>query len=481
MENSKSIVEGGGIPKPDKMKIIKVMRSKSFMNYRKDLEKQGIKVEFATSPFAYYKLTHRKWGKKSDGKERAIYITSKKNVGNDAEYISNDNIAMGELTEIVQESMFNKMKTKAEIKELVKEVITEIMAENHNFKVGDEVKFNGDHDGVVVKVHTTGKLKGHIDVQKKGRTSTVTLYGGDKREVRLAESINESPTPTINPNLLSPTEQQLAVGLINALGHGSHPMADVKGLKYFKVDYLADIVSKNKSRLRGDVKKHVAKILKKLSGAMAEAEIDEGSKWLKYSDLLLAKSRAVEKFGPESKEVQKIDKEIKKEMDKLGIHESLINESKDIAFVLDQLANAVDLYPKDEFAKHMAKNTKYGEKSFEKLYDAYFKMKAMDRFHMATDINKSKKFLKKFGINEEVQSINEGMSDLEFLVDQLANSMEHYDEKEFVKHMSKETKYNANSLKKVFNAYWDLNARKREDMFVGLYTAKPWLKKFGIK
>ena len=44
MENSKPIVEGGGIPKPEKMKIIKVMRSKSFMNYRKDLEKQGMKV-----------------------------------------------------------------------------------------------------------------------------------------------------------------------------------------------------------------------------------------------------------------------------------------------------------------------------------------------------------------------------------------------------------------------------------------------------
>ena len=197
---------------------------------------------------------------------------------------------------------------------------------------------------------------------------------------------------------MSPTEQQLAVGLINALGHGSHPMADVKGLKYFKVDYLADIVSKNKSRLRGDVKKHVANILKKLSSAVAEAEIDEGSKWLKYSDLLLAKSRAVEKLGPESKEVQKIDKEIKKEMNKLGIHESLINESKDVAFVLDQLANAVDLYPKDEFAQHMASQTKFDEKTFEKLYDAYFKMKAMDRFHMATDISKSKKFLRKFGI-----------------------------------------------------------------------------------
>jgi len=398
MENSKSIVEGGAIPKPDKMKIIKVMRSKSFMNYRKDLEKQGIKVDFATSPFAYYKLTHRKWGKNSDGKERAIYITSKQNVGDDAEYVSNDNIAMGELTEIVQETMFNKMKTKAEIKKLVKEVVTEILAENHNFKVGDEVKFNGNHDGVVVKVHTSGKLKGHIDVQKKGRTSTVTLYGGDKREVRLAESISEEGGANINVNALSPTEQQLAVGLINALGHGSHPMADVKSLKYFKVDYLADIVSKNKSRLRGDVKKHVAKILKKLSNAMAEAEIDEGSKWLKYSDLLLAKSRAVEKFGPESKEVQKIDKEIKKEMDKLGIHESLINESKDVAFVLDQLANAVDLYPKDEFAQHMASQTKFDEKTFEKLYDAYFKMKAMDRFHMSTDINKSKKFLRKFGI-----------------------------------------------------------------------------------
>lgn len=381
----------------------------------------------------------------------------------------------------------DKMKTKSEIKALVRDVITEIMTENHNFKVGDKVKFNGNYDGVVVKVHTDGKLKGHIDVQKKGRSSTVTLHGGNKREVRLAESINESPTPTINPNVLSPTEQQLAVGLINALGHGSHPMADVKGLKYFKVDYLADIISKNKSRLRGDVKKHVTKILKKLSGAMQEAEIDESSKYLKYSDLLLAKLQARDKYGADSKEVKKINIALRKEMKKLGIDdweivgENSILENRDMVFVLDQLANAVDLYPKDEFAQHMAKNTKYDEKSFEKLYDAYFKMKAMDRFHMSIDINKSKKFLKKFGIKEEVESINENMSDLEFVVDQLANSMEHYDEKEFVEHMSKETKYNANSLKKVFNAYWDLDARKRDDMFTRVNTAKPWLKKFGIK
>jgi hypothetical protein len=422
MKNLKSIVER--IDKSEKMKIIKVMRKKSFMNYRDDLEKLGMKVDFATSPFAYYRITSRKWGSDS------IYITSKQNVGSDAEYISNDNIAMGELTEIVQETMFNKMKAKEELKELIREVIADIVTENHKFKVGDEVKFNGNYDGVVVKVHTDGKLKGMIDVQKKGRSSTVTLSASNKKEVRLAEAINESEGTNINTNALSSSEIQLAVGAINFFGTGSHPMADAKGLKYFKVEYLADIIVKNKSKLSGDAKKHLANLLKKLQKS---------------------------------------------------IKEDSVTENKDINFVLDQLANSVDLYPRDEFAQHMAKNTKYNEKDFEKLYDAYFKMKAMDRFHMAIDIGKSKKFLSKFGIKEEVQPVNENMSDLEFVVDQLANSMEHYDEKEFVDHMSKETKYNANSLKKVFNAYWDLGARERDDTFTRVNTAKPWLKKFGIK
>ena len=44
MENSKPIVEGGAIPKPDKMKIIKVMRSKSFMNYRMTLKNKESKL-----------------------------------------------------------------------------------------------------------------------------------------------------------------------------------------------------------------------------------------------------------------------------------------------------------------------------------------------------------------------------------------------------------------------------------------------------
>lgn len=339
MENSKSIVER--IDKSEKVKIIKVMRKKSFLNYRDDLEKLGMKVDFATSPFAYYKITNRKWGSDS------IYITSKKNVGSDAEYIGKDNIAMGELTEIVQETMFNKMKAKEELRELVREVVSEIVTENHKFKVGDEVKFNGNYDGVVVKVHTDGKLKGHIDVQKKGRSSTVTLYGGNKKEVRLAEAIGHYEGTNINPNVLSQSEIQLAVGAINFFGTGSHPMADAKGLKYFKVEYLADIIAKNKSKLSGDAKKHLLNLLKKLQKS---------------------------------------------------IKEDSMNESSDLNFVLDQIANSMDHYDEKEFVDHISKETKYDAKSLKKLYQSYFKLGAMDRFQMGMDINKTKKFLKKFGI-----------------------------------------------------------------------------------
>lgn len=340
MENSKSIVER--IDKSEKMKIIKVMRKKSFLNYRDDLEKLGMKVDFATSPFAYYKITSRKWGSDS------IYITSKKNVGSDAEYISNDNIAMGELTEIVQETMFNKMKAKVELKELVKEVITEIINENHKFKVGDAVKFNGNHDGVVTKVHTDGKLKGMIDVQKKGRSSTVTLTGSNKKEVRLSESISEQEGgANINVGVLSSGEQQLAVGLIAMFGEKEGPRVDMKSLKYFKVNYLADIISKNMKHLSSDAKKYSAKLLKKLQKS---------------------------------------------------IKEDSMNESSDLNFVLDQIANSMDHYDEKEFVDHISKETKYDAKSLKKLYQSYFKLKAMDRFQMGMDINKTKKFLKKFGI-----------------------------------------------------------------------------------
>ena len=67
------------------------------------------------------------------------------------------------------------------------------------------------------------------------------------------------------------------------------------------------------------------------------SEITEGSKWLKYSDLLLAKIHAIEKHGPKSAEVKKLDKEIKKEMDKLGITEAVSRTGSTGTIDLDEL------------------------------------------------------------------------------------------------------------------------------------------------
>jgi len=67
------------------------------------------------------------------------------------------------------------------------------------------------------------------------------------------------------------------------------------------------------------------------------SELTEGSKWLKYSDLLLAKIHAIEKHGPKSAEVKKLDKEIKKEMDKLGITEAVSRTGSTGTIDLDEL------------------------------------------------------------------------------------------------------------------------------------------------
>ena len=84
-------------------------------------------------------------------------------------------------------------------------------------------------------------------------------------------------------------------------------------------------------------------------------------------------------------------------------------------------------------------------------------------------------------IREELKQVTEGLSDLEFVIDQLANSMEYYDEKEFVSHMSKETNYDANNLKKVFKAYWKLGAMDRFNMATDINKTKKFLAKLGIK
>jgi len=88
------------------------------------------------------------------------------------------------------------------------------------------------------------------------------------------ETLTEA-NDNINVSALSPTEISLAIGVINYFGTGSHPMASKKTLAYFKVDYLADIIKKNKNRLESTVKKHLASLLKKLNEGKNE-EVEEG-------------------------------------------------------------------------------------------------------------------------------------------------------------------------------------------------------------
>jgi hypothetical protein len=85
---------------------------------------------------------------------------------------------------------------------------------------------------------------------------------------------------------------------------------------------------------------------------LISSEITEGSKWLKYSDLLLAKIHAIEKSGAKSAEVKKLDKEIKKEMDKLGITEAVSRTGS---------VGTVDL---DELERKPRLSIKYWEKLF---------------------------------------------------------------------------------------------------------------------
>lgn len=74
--------------------------------------------------------------------------------------------------------------------------------------------------------------------------------------------------------------------------------------------------------------------------------------------------------------------------------------------------------------------------------------------------------------SNEVQAIEESQKS-DALIDMLSNSMEHYsDAKEFVDDATKIqgfTKSDASLFKDIFNKYWDLDAKKRND-----YTAKDW-------
>jgi hypothetical protein len=184
------------------------------------------------------------------------------------------------------------------------------------------------------------KCKGSVWDEKGGKSG--------KRGKRMRrEDISEDNGENINVRVLTTTEIQLAVGAINFFGTGSHPMASKKTLAYFKVDYLADIIAKNKNKLATDAKKHLANLLKKLQKSTNEETISEGD---------------------------------------------------DLRFVIDQLSNAMEHYDEKEFVSHMSKETNYDASKLKKVFNAYWKMGAMDRFKLETDINKTKKFLAKLGI-----------------------------------------------------------------------------------
>lgn len=74
-------------------------------------------------------------------------------------------------------------------------------------------------------------------------------------------------------------------------------------------------------------------------------------------------------------------------------------------------------------------------------------------------------------------AVNEGSIDS--LLDMLINSMEHYSEKDFVEAAKEAGFADASQMKKVYNGYWDIGAKDRNDWDIKEWIN--WLKKQGLK
>ena len=81
-------------------------------------------------------------------------------------------------------------------------------------------------------------------------------------------------------------------------------------------------------------------------------------------------------------------------------------------------------------------------------------------------------------VEESKQEINELFSDVDFLIDQLSNSMEFYNEDEFVEFMSDEIKMSPEIASEIFNDYLKLSPQVRNQ---NAYGWKKWLEKYGIR
>ena len=104
-----------------------------------------------------------------------------------------------------------------------------------------------------------------------------------------------------------------------------------------------------------------------MSGYVAKDLLDEGGKYLKYSDLLLQKGRLLAK----KQNTAMIDKEISKEMKKLGIQESKEEYEKFFnsamkKFGVDSPADFKDAAKKKEFFNYVDKNYKAKEEELDK-------------------------------------------------------------------------------------------------------------------
>ena len=112
----------------------------------------------------------------------------------------------------------------------------------------------------------------------------------------------------------------------------------------------------------------ISKAINEDNKPSAKELVDEGGKYLKYSDLLLQKGRLLAK----NQNTAMIDKEIKKEMQKLGIKEALNKDDKnDVESVIKGLEKAVAAHGGQ--AKELKKALKSEATGDKEKYEKFFK------------------------------------------------------------------------------------------------------------
>ena len=76
------------------------------------------------------------------------------------------------------------------------------------------------------------------------------------------------------------------------------------------------------------------------------------------------------------------------------------------------------------------------------------------------------------------KQLNEKFSDIEYVIDQLINSMEHYDEKSWVEQMSSETDLPPDVLRAIWKEWVELSGQVKGQ---NAYGWKKWLEVLGVK